>query len=309
MPGIDIHTHLAPALAGQLPDGVVRDDGRLVVDGGRIGLRALYEPEQLIVHLDDAGLDGAVVSAPPPFYRSQLGPAEAAAWVRALNDGIAAAVAAEPRLQSLAYLPLEHPEIALAELRRTAGGTHAGYTAAAGGRSRSLADPALEPLWRELDEAAAMLLLHPGASPDERMDDFYLGNLLGNPVETTLAAAQLVFGDVLPRFPRMRVVLVHGGGAVAALAGRWERGVATERPGLAPLSESPLTAIRRFYVDTVTHEPLLEALAVERFGAGRVVLGSDWPFPMGAYAPSEHPEAQRFAVQNAAAALGRDQLS
>lgn len=199
--------------------------------------------------------------------------------------------------------------MALAELVRTAGDRHAGYTASAGGRSSSLADPVLEPIWQALDDGGATLLLHPGASADARLDEFHLGNLLGNPLETTLAAAQLVFGDVLPRFPRMRVVLVHSGGAVAALAGRWERGVETDRPGLKPLSEPPLTAIRRLYIDTVTHDRQLLDLAAERFGAERVVLGSDWPFPMGAFELPDHPAARSFATANVAAAIGRDPLS
>lgn len=288
MPGTDLHTHLAP-----------RFDR---ADDEALGLPSLYRREELIAYLDESDLDRAVVSVPPPFYRQELAAGDAADWARQLNDGIRRRIEGEPRLGALAYLPLEHPDLALAEARRVAGSGFAGFTAAAGGRSTSLADPALEPLWRELDERAALLLLHPGESPDPRLGDFYLANLLGNPQETTLAAAQLVFGDVLPRFPAMRLLLVHGGGAVAALAGRWERGAQTSRPGLRPLTEPPLEAVRRLYADTVTHHPQATALATAVLGEDRIVLGSDWPFPMGSYDHSGLGRGVR--VDNPAAALG-----
>jgi aminocarboxymuconate-semialdehyde decarboxylase len=328
MAGIDLHTHLAPrgsagaprAAAHGSPSGVAGtgdgsrsaahgspsgvagtgDGSRSAAHGspsGAAGTGDLHDPDRLVASLDVRGLDTAVVSVPPPFY-----PAPDAASVRAANDGLRAAVAGRSRLSTLAYLPLESVELAVAEVGRALADGHVGFTASAGGRSPSLADPELEPLWAALDERGAMLMLHPGASPDVRMEELYLLNLLGNPVETTLAAAQLVFGDVLARFPRMRIVLVHGGGAVAALAGRWERGVDTNRPDLRPLTEPPLTAIRRLYVDTVTHDPGLTTLAIERFGADRLVLGSDWPFPMGAYDHAGLPEA--VATTNVRAALG-----
>lgn len=286
MPGTDLHTHLAPS----------------VDEGGAPGPPSLYRREELIAYLDQSGLDRAVVSVPPPFYRQGLAAGEAAAWARELNEGILRRIDGEPRLSALAYLPLEHPDLALVEARRVAGAGFAGFTAAAGGRSPSLADAGFEPLWRELDEREALLLLHPGESPDPRLASLYLANLLGNPQETTLAAAQLVLGDVLPRFPALRFLLVHGGGALAALAGRWQRGVQTSRPGLRPLSEPPLAAVRRLYADTVTHDPRATALATAVLGEDRIVLGSDWPFPMGSYDHSGL--GRRVRVDNPAAALG-----
>src|SRR5581483_4870547 len=129
------------------------------------------------------------------------------------------------------------------------------------------------------------------------LEPMYLGNLLGNPFETTLAAAQLIFGDVPARFPRMRLVLAHGGGAVAALIGRWQRGVDTARPGLRPLTEGPLQALTRFYVDSITHHPEVTELVRRVIGPDRVVFGSDWPFPMGSSNGVEY-------AANAAAVLG-----
>ena len=291
---VDFHTHLAP---------FVHDEVK--------GPPALQRPDQLLEQLEKSGIDRAVVSIPPPFFRQDLDAEETAEWVRAVNDGLAKVAAAEEEFLPLAYLPLEHPELAIAEQRRLREQDGwVGYCASAGGRSVSLADPALAPLWRALDEDAALLLLHPGTSPDERLEEFYLHNLLGNPVETAIAAAQLVFGDVLPTHPRMRVLLVHCGGCVPDLVPRWDHGVATDRAGLKPLTEPPSTAVRRFFVDCLVHDPGAIDRAIEVFGEDKIVLGSDWPFPMGTKDPAaliaHRGEAfvTRAATTNARDALG-----
>jgi aminocarboxymuconate-semialdehyde decarboxylase len=293
---VDFHTHLAP-----FADEAVK------------GPPTLHRPDLLLEFLAGRDLDRAVVSIPPPFFRQELDADAASGWVRRVNDGLAAVAGESEKLLPLAYLPLEHPELAIAEGRRLREeGGWAGYCAAAGGRSVSLADEALAPLWRALDEDAALLLLHPGTSPDRRLDEFYLHNLLGNPVETAVAAAQLVFGDILPTHPRMRVLLVHCGGCVPDLVPRWDHGVAADRPGLRPLAEPPSTAVRRFYVDCLVHDPGAVDRAVEVFGEDKLLLGSDWPFPMGTKDPASliahRGEAfvERAATENARAALGDD---
>ncbi|MGW0435649.1 amidohydrolase family protein [Micromonospora sp. NPDC003197] len=313
MPGIDIHTHLAPDLRSvDLPQVETDDSGVVLLNGGRIGPADLYHPERLEEYLDSAGLDEAVVSIPPPFYRQRLSATEAADWTRAVNDGLLAVVDGRPRLTPLAYLPLEHPEVALAEYERIATDDRwAGVVGAAGGASMALDAEAFRPLWRRLDADARTLQLHPAHSPDDRLEPYYLTNLLGNPMETTVAAAQLVFGEVLSTFPGIRIVLVHCGGCLPMVVGRWERGHATSRPGVPVLSSSPAEVVRALYVDSLAHDPAVVDLAVSVFGADRLVLGSDWPFPMGTDDPTAAVAhrgaefAQRVATTNAAAALGR----
>lgn len=289
MAGIDLHTHLAPILSeaeiAELP-GVAVDGGRLSVDGSPGGPPRLNQPEALEAWLGERSLDAAVVSAPPPFFRQHLPAAESARWVRALNDGIRRAVAGRRRLLPLAYLPLEHPQVAVAELDHllTEEGW-AGFAASAGGRSISLADPSLEPLWRRLSADGRPVMLHPGSSPDGRLGEFYLANLLGNPYETSVAVAQLIFGEVVVRHPELRFLLVHCGGCVPAVLGRWQRGVDTGRPGVPALAVPLRQAIRSFYIDCLAHDPEVVDLAVSVFGADRMVLGSDWPFPMGSDDP------------------------
>ncbi|WP_051752774.1 amidohydrolase family protein [Streptosporangium amethystogenes] len=291
MAGIDLHTHLAPALGSTelvgLP-GLTAVDGRLAVDGAPVGPGQLYQPETLEAWLDERSLDAAAVSPPPPFFRQHLPAEQAARWVAALNDGTRRAVEGRARLLPMAYLPLEHPELAAAEFDRLRSERHwAGFTASAGGRSVSLADEALDPLWSRLAADGRPLMLHPGASPDERLGEFYLANLLGNPYETSVAVAQLLFGDVVTRHPGLRFILVHCGGCVPAVLGRWQRGLDTRRPGLPALGSPLRQAIRSFWVDCLAHDAAVVDLAVETFGADRMVLGSDWPFPMGSDDPAE----------------------
>ncbi|MCF6474730.1 amidohydrolase [Nonomuraea sp. MG754425] len=314
MAGIDLHTHLAPAMGAAEIDGlpgVTLDGGRIAVDGSHGGPPSLNQPEALEAWLDERGLEAAAVSPPPPFFRQHLDGADAARWSRALNDGTRRRVEGRPRLLPMAYLPLEHPVLALAELDRVlAEDGWAAFAAAAGGRSVSLADPALEPLWERLAADGRPLMLHPGSSPDSRLAEFYLANLLGNPYETSIAVAQLLFGEVVTRHPGLRFLLVHCGGLVPAVLGRWQRGVESARPGVPPVRVPMREAIREFYTDCLAHDPDVVDLAISVFGADRMVLGSDWPFPMGSDDPVallSHRDAnlvRQVGEENARALLG-----
>lgn len=309
---IDVHTHLAPALTEPV-DGVGTDArGRLVIDGHRVGIAGLYDADRLATSLAGYGLDSAWVSAPPPTYRQGMDPAGTHAWVRALDAGMRRRIAGRPSLALLSYLPLDQPEVAqsvvaeIVEAEQAPGGV--GWTACAGGASAPLDDAALDPLWDQLEEIGRPILLHPGESPDHRLDAFYLSNLLGNPVETAVAAGQLILGGVLARHSRLRIVLVHCGGVLPAVVGRWARGVSTQRPGIPERTADPRATVRGLWADTLAHSAAVLDLALAVFGCDRLVLGSDYPFPMGVDNPFESvahldPEVRAAIAGNAAALL------
>jgi aminocarboxymuconate-semialdehyde decarboxylase len=281
---IDVHTHLLPDLAQAAEsDGVrVDEDGTLTVDGHRLGMPALYDAEALAAFVVRTGLDAAWVSPPPPMYRAGLDAADAAEWAGSLNEGMRRRVDGHAGLGQLAYLPFDHPEAAVAVAQEWADVPGAvGWTASAGGASVPLDAVELKPLWRLLEELGRPVLLHPGESPDVRLTPHYLSNLLGNPVETGLAVAQLVLGGVLDRNPGLRIVLVHCAGVVPGLVGRWSRGVATQRPGIAPGTMDPAQTVRSLWTDCLAHHPAVVDLALDVMGADRLLLGSDYPFPMG----------------------------
>lgn len=303
---VDFHVHLAPSFADhELPGlGVSQtSEGQYVFDGHTVDIAALYRPEDLGEFLTGNGVDLACVSVPPPFYRQGLDEQVAGNWVSALNTGIVTACAADDRLLPLAYLPLEHPELAVATARGCMGlDEFAGWTASAGGGSAALDAPELGELWALLAADGRPLLLHPGTTRDARMGRHYLDNLLGNPVETGLAAAQLVFGGVLGAQPNLRVILVHGGGVVPSVAGRWQRGQDTDRPGINITAGTVVGLLRQLYADCLVHDPAALALVERTFGSDKLVLGSDWPFPMGLADPYHalRQRPARFTTQVAA---------
>lgn len=287
---LDIHTHLVPVDEAALASiyGVDWDASAnaLVIDGHKIGMRPLYEPETLIEWLDENRIGGAWISAPPPTYRQHLVESEAARWFDYLNNGLAAiARRYADRLTALPHLPIEHPDLAEQIARQAIAAGQRRFSSPSGGPGRMLSDPVYEKLWKTLDSAAAFVLVHPGENDDKRLEPFYLSNLLANPFETTVAIAHLVFGGVVERYPRITFCFAHGGGMAAMLAGRFEQGFRTDRPGVDTTLPSPRTLLKRMTVDCVTHDIDALRLAEKVFGADHVLFGSDWPFPMGLLRP------------------------
>lgn len=284
---LDVHAHLAPVLPERLAalPGVQwqAEPPRLTVDGHALGIADLFSPERLLQWMDRHDIARALVSVPPPLYRQQLDEAESEAWCRYLNDALLDVAARHPtRLQAMLHLPLEHPALALRLHAAYAGRGAGGVALVAGGAPRIVySDPAFTSLWQALDAEGAFVFLHPGACADGRLAAFYLENLLGNPMESGVAAAHLVMAGVPQRFARIRFCLAHAGGAFTSLLGRLERGFETRRPGVNLDVERPLQAARRFQVDCIAHHPAVLRLAQDIFGPDRVLFGSDWPFPMG----------------------------
>jgi len=285
---LDVHAHLAPINPARLSKlaGVHwrEHESVLQVDDHRVAIRALFEPRRLIDWMDSHEVLRALVSIPPPLYRQHLDPARALEWVTYLNEELSQICAAHPdRFGALHYLPMEHPDTL--SLLVQAGARHgvAGYTLAAGGHEAIVySDPCYEPLWVMLNESASFVFLHPGKCCDGRLSPFYLENLLGNPYETGVAAAHLVMAGVLARHPKLRLCLAHAGGVFPAVVGRLQRGFDTARPGVDRSVERPRDAARRFYVDSIAHDASCLRMVNEVIGPGRVLFGSDWPFPMGA---------------------------
>ena len=284
---LDPHCHLLP---GPALDGVAGTQwdaaaGRLWVDGHAIGMPALYSPQALIEWLDQQRIDKAWVSAPPPVYRADLDRSTAAIWNDALHGALKDLIAPySDRLSAMRLLPIEHPSLA-AEIVAATPPEEKLFTVSTGGAGLIISEQAWEPFWQALSERGATVLMHPGDGGDARLAPFYLSNLLGNPVETSIAVAQLVFSGVVGRYPGIRWLLAHAGGATAMLAARWQQGYATSRPGVDLAQEEPLAALKRFTVDWITHSPDGLRLAAGVFGEDRIVYGSDWPFPMGTMDP------------------------
>ncbi len=286
MNAVDLHAHLAPR-------GLLERRGWLAEDGGAIRVRVgdswlpvtrgLLDPAALLADADAAGITTRVVSLPPFLLRHDLSAPDGAAYSRAMNDGLAAMAAdAGDRIRMLATVPLQDPVAAADELRRTCtelGSSGAVIATNVAGRV-NLDDAALEPFWNAADALGALIFVHPhDVAGAVRMPRYHLRNLVGNPLETALAAASLIFGGVLARHPRMQILLSHGGGALPWILGRLDHGFRV-RPECQEIDGAPSSWARRFFYDTVVFAPDTLTTLVDWMGIDRIVLGTDYPFDM-----------------------------
>jgi aminocarboxymuconate-semialdehyde decarboxylase len=195
---------------------------------------------------------------------------------------------ARERLVGLATLPMHEPDLALRELERAAQlpGVRGVYLATRI-LEKELSDESFFPVYERIEALALPLFLHPVNVIDpHRLQRFYLTNLLGNPFEGAIAAAHLIFGGVLDRFPLLQIVLPHAGGAFPWLVGRLNRGW-EKREELRAACQSPMQYLRRFHYDTIGYCDHVVEYVVRVVGADRVVMGSDYCFPIAYEQPVE----------------------
>jgi aminocarboxymuconate-semialdehyde decarboxylase len=209
---------------------------------------------------------------------------QGAAWSRLQNEALAAALREAPGAhQGLATVPLQEPATAAAELSfavRELGLRGAMVDPNALGRP--VGDAAFDPFWKAAADLAAPVILHPFLlEAVERFGRHYLHNLVGYPFETTLAAASLILGGTLDRFPELFVVLVHGGGFLPYHIGRFDRAHETRPEARVDNAGLPSRYLRRFRYDTLVQRPEALRYLVQLVGHDRVMLGSDHPFWMG----------------------------
>jgi aminocarboxymuconate-semialdehyde decarboxylase len=246
--------------------------------------RGAWDLELRLRDMDQSEVDVQVLSVCPQTFLYDRDPALTATLSAIQNDEIAKIVRQQPdRFMGIATLPMQDPQRAVTELRRAM--TQLGLKGIQIGshiEGRNLDDPGLEPLWAAAAELGAFILVHPQKTAGgDRLKSYYLKNLIGNPLDTTIAAASLVFGGVLERYPDLKFCFAHGGGFMPYQTGRMNHGYAVRPEGKVHLKEAPEVSIRRLYFDCILHfEPALRYL-VETFGADHVLLGSDYPFDMG----------------------------
>jgi aminocarboxymuconate-semialdehyde decarboxylase len=322
---IDAHAHvivpevLRDAAPGEAWRPRVRwEEGAQVVELGgrpiRSAVREFVDVDAILAAQDDAGIDHVVLCPWVALLGYDAPGEEALERCRIQNAGLAGLRAAHPeRVSVLGTVPLQDPEVAAGELEALmAVGTFAGVEIAASVNGVSLGDDRFAPFWAAAEATEALVFVHPTTRgfTDAAFEDFYLWNLVGNPMETTIAAAHMVLAGVLERHPRLRVLLAHGGGALPALRGRIRHGWSFQPQARARLGEDPEACFKRFYYDTVTHDPAVLRDLVAFAGADHVLLGSDYPFDMADARPADtvaaaglHPDDERAVLGGNAARL------
>ena len=314
---VDVHAHYYPerfieALSheGCACGACVRQDPRgPVIDVGPLHAgplaRRFIDLELRIADMDAQGVAVQALSLTQPmvYWADQT----LARRLSALyNDELVTAHERYPdRLVGLAMVPAHHAEEAVAEIERVlqAPGIRGLYMGTAIG-DMDLSDESLLPVFAAAEAAGLPIFLHPlkVLGMETRLKPYFLSNLLGNPFDTAIAAAHLIFAGVLDRFPKLQVVLPHGGGALPFLAGRLEHG-SSVRPELAHLKTPPSSYLRRFHYDTITHSDRSLQFLIEQVGADRVLLGSDYCFDMGYERPVEVLNEMHTLSENDRAAI------
>jgi aminocarboxymuconate-semialdehyde decarboxylase len=269
--------------------------------------RGGFDIEQRLKDMAASDVDMQVLSNTPQTFLYNQDAALTVTTSIVQNDQISRHVAAHPdRFYGIATLPMQAPDQAADELSRAM--TRLGLKGAQIGSNingRNLDDPELEPVWTVANEHAAFMMVHPTqVAGADRLKNYYLANLIGNPLDTTIAAASLVFGGVIERFPRIKFFMVHGGGFTPYQAGRWQHGWHVRPEPKVHLKKPPEATIRTLYFDTILHgKPALEFL-VATFGASHVLLGSDYPYDMGTFECARQVKALSIPDADRATILG-----
>jgi aminocarboxymuconate-semialdehyde decarboxylase len=328
---IDAHVHvIVPEIMRNGHPGEewrprVRRQGseRLVEFGGRVirsMVNEMVDVETLLAVHARSGVDGVVLSPWVPLLYPSAEPSACLERCRIQNEALAGLVARHgDRVAALGAVPLQDPDLAAAELRALAGaGLLAGVEITASVGGVYVGDPRFEPFWEAAAQTRALVFIHPTTRgfSEPVFAEHYLWNTVGNPLETTIAAAQMTMAGVMERHPELRVLLAHGGGALLALRGRLRHAHGFQPEARSRLSESPLDSIRRFHFDTVTHDAELLRALVEWAGADRVLLGSDYPFDMADPDPVasvrglglEAAAERAILTENAERLLGRTEV-
>jgi aminocarboxymuconate-semialdehyde decarboxylase len=223
-----------------------------------------------------------------------------------VNDAMAEASRAHAeRFVVLATLPMQDPEAALNEVNRAVTklgcrGIYLGTNI----RGKELTDPSFLPIFERIEALRAPVFLHPlNVIGAQRLTNYYLHNLLGNPFDTAVAAANLIFSGLMDRFPKLEVCLPHAGGALPYLIGRLNHGWKV-RQECRTLKKAPSSYLRRFTYDTISHAPEPLRYLINLVGADRVMLGSDYCFDMGYERPVEVVSALKLSRSDQEKILG-----
>jgi aminocarboxymuconate-semialdehyde decarboxylase len=313
---VDVHAHLVPAgvlddlAAGRVrfPNVEVRPhEGSHTVSfaGGpptRPVSPGLTDPARRREWLDARGVDRQLVGGWLDVFGYGLPAAEGADWAELLTGALVEQTREDDRLLPLGTVPLQDPVRAASALRAQRAAGVPGVMIATRADGRDLDDPAYTPFWEAADETRAIVFLHPGfGSASDRYADFGLVNGLARLEDTTVTLARLLYAGVPARHPGMRMIVAHGGAALPYVLGRLTRNHLMHKESTA----DPVESFAHLYFDTVVFDPDALDLLVRKAGPGRVLLGSDYPFPIGDLAPREVVERAPLKPEERAQVLGR----
>jgi aminocarboxymuconate-semialdehyde decarboxylase len=240
--------------------------------------------------MDRAGIDIQAVSPAPQQTYYWTDPGMGQELARMVNERLAEIVAKWPeRFVGLGTVPLQDPDLAVSELEYAVKKLNLrGIEINGSVNGMDLTDGrlALDRFFAKVQELDVILFMHPtGYTQGERLLDHYFNNVIGNPLETTVAASHLIFDGVMDRYPKLKVVLPHGGGFLAHYWERMNHGWKARPDCRTVIKKKPTTYLEKFYFDTIVFDPQMLDNMVRRYGADHIVMGTDYPFDMGVEDP------------------------
>lgn len=241
--------------------------------------------------MDAMGIDLQVIMPPPPQCYYTVPPDIAAQASRMVNDGIAAFAAQRPdRFASLGTVPMQDGAAAVEELERCMGRLgFKGVQVLTNVAGNELSDPAYAGFWAAAERLGAVVLIHPnGFTEARRLSRFYFNNVVGNPFDTSVALHYLIFDGVMERHPGLKLIAVHGGGFLPAYSGRIDHAWGARSDCHGELPNPPTTYLKRVFFDSVVFTPHQLDNLIKVFGAGHVLMGTDYPYDMAEYDPIGH---------------------
>jgi len=301
---IDVHTHILPKEIPNWKDrfgygGFISLDhykpccARMVRDDG-VSFRDVdencWEPKVRIAECDIAAVDVQVLSTVPVMFNYWAKPQDGAEIARFLNDHIAEIVAEFPlRFIGLGTVPMQDTELAIKELKRCKTIGLAGVQIGTNVNQLNLGEPRFFEFFKACTDLGMAVFVHPWDMMGEKdMQKYWLPWLVGMPAEVSRSICSLIFAGVLERLPRLRICFAHGGGSFPATVGRIEHGF-NVRPDLCAVDNphDPRKYLSQMYFDSLVHDPAVLDYLVKLVGAERIMLGTDYPFPLGELEPGK----------------------
>ena len=251
----------------------------------------LLQADLRLADMAAAGIDMQIIMPPPPQCTYSVPLEVGIKAARMVNEGLAEFVAKHPdKFAALGTVPMQDGKAAAAELERSMKENNMkGAQILTNVNGIELSDPAFAPFWEKAEELGAVVLLHPnGFTEGQRMSRYYFNNVIGNPLETTMALHYLIFDGVLERHPALKIVAVHGGGYLAAYSGRIDHAWGARSDTRGKLPNPPTSYLKKIYFDSVVFTTHQLRTLIEVFGAGHVVMGTDYPYDMAESDPIGH---------------------
>jgi aminocarboxymuconate-semialdehyde decarboxylase len=322
VPTIDLHAHaivpdavraMHEAHPDEAPELTEEEGVTYLAFPGRERLGPLhagtFDPAARLADMDGQRVDLQVIAVPPAFFHYHVAGTVGSDFARIQNDGLMALSDSNPaRFHVFATLALQDVPAALDEIDRIVAHPRVrGIQIGTNVDGTDLDDAGLSPVWQALESADLPVWVHPdqrSLAGKDRLSSYYLQNLIGNPLESTIAIARLIFGGVLERHQELRFGFVHGGGFAPYQTGRWNHGwKIRNEPKSVIAGVEPGKYLGRMFFDSLTHDAASLGLLGRRVGWSNVVLGSDYPFDMGSADPVGSVEATALTEDQQRAVL------